>query len=113
MAFTHVGEKIKQVRKSKKITQVELAAKAGIAQTTISAIERGSNSPTVTSLTLIASALEIDAMELIDFNKKTATQESDSKRIEVIEVYERLNDDSKRQAAAYLRFLLNEQDKKA
>ena len=60
-----VGERIKEMRRKKKITQVELAQKSGVRQTTISAAETGVNQPSTTTVALIASALGCTVAELL------------------------------------------------
>lgn len=60
-----VGERIKEMRRKKKITQVELAKISGVRQTTISAAETGVNQPTTTTVALIASALGCTVAELL------------------------------------------------
>ena len=54
-----LGERIKQVRKDKNITQGELALRTGIPQSSISLYEKDVREPTLFSFLLIADALEI------------------------------------------------------
>lgn len=63
-----VGKKIKELRESKGLSQVELVGKMSgeIDPTNISRIESGRTNPTVFTLFRIAEALEIQAKELID-----------------------------------------------
>jgi transcriptional regulator with XRE-family HTH domain len=53
----HIGDAIKLVRKSKYMSQVQLADKAGITQAALSQIENGTR-PGVDTLNAIAKALE-------------------------------------------------------
>ena len=46
-----------EARLAKKLTQEELAQKAGVTQTTIARIESGTNNPTITTITRVAQAL--------------------------------------------------------
>lgn len=57
-----------KIRKEKKLTQKELAKKAGVSQSTISAIENYSKSPSIATVNKIAIALNIDSMKLIKNN---------------------------------------------
>ncbi len=41
-----VGERVKKARKAEKLNQTQLSKKAGIAQSTLSALERGHNTTT-------------------------------------------------------------------
>lgn len=54
-----VGERIKQLRKLKKITQQELANKAGLSNMTIYHIEKGNKQPSADTLAKIADVLNV------------------------------------------------------
>lgn len=56
---TTIGERIKQARKSKKVTLVDLGAKIGISASSISKIEIGINNPADRTVKLIAQALGV------------------------------------------------------
>lgn len=55
---------VKDLRKKKNLTQTQLAQIAGVAQSTISDLEDGTNSPRLKTLDKIATALEIPTHEL-------------------------------------------------
>jgi transcriptional regulator with XRE-family HTH domain len=59
-----IGEQIRELRRVRGLTQSELAEKSGLATNTLSLIERGLSSPTVSTLQKIASALGIDINNL-------------------------------------------------
>ena len=59
-----LSEKLKKIRKEKKITQAELARKSGLSKTYISLIERGNQGVRVDTLNKIAKALEVPFEEL-------------------------------------------------
>lgn len=60
-----IGERIKYWRKKRGFTQADLARKLEISPVNISQIENGSRSPTISTLELIASALEVELSDLI------------------------------------------------
>lgn len=60
-----VGARIKQMRRERKITQVELSRLTGISQSSISDIENLTNNPSTTTLLLIASALGCTVAEIL------------------------------------------------
>lgn len=62
------GRKIKDLRRSKKITQLELAEKIGSSKTTVSSWERGANKPTVENIQAISVALNIPITYFFDNN---------------------------------------------
>lgn len=62
----HVGLRIRELRRAKAITQVDLAGLAGVPQSTISAYERGAiESPGFREIRRIARALDVSAPELL------------------------------------------------
>jgi len=61
-----LGEKIKQIRLHKKLSQEDLALKCEIEISQISRIERGVVSTGINNIFLIANNLEIDIKELFD-----------------------------------------------
>ena len=63
-----LGQRIRKLRKDKKITQEQLAEMVGIDPKNISRIEKGNNYPTAENLTSIAKALNVDIYELFVFN---------------------------------------------
>lgn len=52
-----IGEALRKARRNTGLTQVQLSQRTGLSQTLISAIERGSQSPTLTSLVLLTRAI--------------------------------------------------------
>ena len=62
-----VGDRIRRERKKKGFSQKKLAALSGIAQNSIGNYERGDRSPTMAVVKKIATALEVDLSELVEF----------------------------------------------
>ena len=58
------GKQVAALRRSKNLSQEELADKCGIHRTYIGALERGEKSPTLNTIEKIANALEITIKEL-------------------------------------------------
>ena len=63
----NIGKRIKELRKSKNLSQEKLAELADIAQNTLSYIENGTNFCSVDTLDRIITALEVEPNELFDF----------------------------------------------
>lgn len=63
-----IGERIKNIREQRKISQKELAKKIGVSNSRLSNWELGINRPDVDSLALICKALGISADILLDIN---------------------------------------------
>lgn len=59
------GEKIRQIRKQKKISQEELAFRASLHRTYISDIERGTRNVSLENIEKIAKALNITPEKLL------------------------------------------------
>jgi len=52
-----LAESMIKARLAKKLTQEQLAVKAGVTQTTIARLESGTNNPTIATVSRVASAL--------------------------------------------------------
>ncbi len=59
-----LGENIKLIRKSKKLTQFQLAEKANVSEDTIKSLEQGRTWCSEKTLSQITDALEIDVVKL-------------------------------------------------
>lgn len=70
-----IGNKIKQFRKDKGLTQKELATKLGVAEITIRKYESGDREPKLDQLQKIASALDVAVEELIKGDVPITNQE--------------------------------------
>ena len=55
---------LKAIREAKGLTQVELARRAGLSNTTISRVENDLSSPTIPTLRVLAQALDMSASDL-------------------------------------------------
>jgi transcriptional regulator with XRE-family HTH domain len=64
-AVVYIGEKLKQVRTRRLLTQDELAETAGVSQSTIANIERNNAEPQFRTIRKLAKALDIDPTELL------------------------------------------------
>ena len=62
-----IGETIYRLRKSRKMSQKELAEKAEISDVTLSRIENGAASMNILTLVKIAKALSVREGEIFDF----------------------------------------------
>lgn len=60
-----VGEKIREIRLAKEMTQVDLAEKLGVTQSMIGQYERSKKPPKFDTILKIAEALEVEPGELI------------------------------------------------
>ena len=61
-----IGERIREQRLKLKMTQEELSNEAEVPLSQIGRIERGENNPTISTLYVLAKALETDLKFLVD-----------------------------------------------
>ena len=61
----YIGDKLKEVRTRRLLTQDELAEKAGVSQSTIANIERNNAEPQFRTIRKLAKALDIEPTELL------------------------------------------------
>jgi len=62
------GENLRKIRKKKGLTMMELAFEADIEYSQIAKIERGVSNTTISTVHLLAKALEVKPIELFRFN---------------------------------------------
>jgi transcriptional regulator with XRE-family HTH domain len=69
--MNEIGEKIKELRKKKGLSQEELADSAGINLRTIQRIENNESEPRGNTMNLICKVLDIHAEDILDYGKQT------------------------------------------
>ena len=62
-----IGSRIKELRKSKGLSQEALAEKAETSPNYLSRMERGTENPTLDMLIKLSTALEVEMWEMFDF----------------------------------------------
>jgi transcriptional regulator with XRE-family HTH domain len=67
-------DRLKAARLRKLLTQAELAARAGMTESTVNRLERGLQAPRISSVRKLAAALGMPADELIDWDTEHADQ---------------------------------------
>ena len=75
-----IGQRIKEIRTSKKITQQQLAEMINIDQRSLSAIECGNNFPTK-NLLKIANPLGVELKEIFDYEHISLSEDEKIKEI--------------------------------
>jgi ribosome-binding protein aMBF1 (putative translation factor) len=63
------GRKVKDLRRSLKLSQADLADDAGIRRALVSDIERGEANPTLNSIVRLATALDVEPAELLSLDR--------------------------------------------
>lgn len=63
------GKRVRYLRSTKRLTQEQLAERAGISVDFLSLIERGKNSPSFDNLQELSDALGVAVMELFNFKE--------------------------------------------
>ena len=69
--MNEIGEKIKELRRKKGLSQEELAEQAGINLRTIQRIENNESEPRGNTMHLICKVLDIHAEDILDYGKQT------------------------------------------
>lgn len=108
-----IGEKIKQLRKEKRMTISELAEKAGVAKSYLSSIERNLQSnPSIQFIEKISQVLDVSVNDIINDDNSILESDLDSEWMKIVkEAME--SGVSKEQFKEYLEFnkWRQEQDK--
>lgn len=84
----NVGNKIKEIRKAKGLSQEQVAEKIGIDRAQYSRVETSKSKPTLTTLEKIGNALEVD---LIEFFKEDGNYDINSYRQSLVEKVKLVN----------------------
>ena len=103
-----VGDNIKRMREAANMSQNGLAKKAGIAQATLSAIERSTKNPSVETVKLLAVALGCAASDLMGESPKTEKAQeipSDPLRASIIRDYDLLPPEARQLVRQYIDLL--------
>lgn len=64
-----IGERIKQIRSEKNISQQDLAAKCNFEKSNLSRLEAGRTDPKLSTLEKVATGLDVTLSELFNFQK--------------------------------------------
>ena len=66
-----LGQRVADLRKTRQLTQPELAKRVGCSVEFISLVERGVNAPSVAGLEVFAKALKVEVVDLFTFSQRT------------------------------------------
>lgn len=80
-----VGEKIKLLRKEKKLTLEQLSGKSGVSKSMLSQIERGRTNPTLAILWSLTRSLDI---ELADLLNRPDTKEKPAHKLDAVRAHQ-------------------------
>lgn len=106
-----VADNIRNLRKKRGISQEGLAARSGVSQSAISAIEKGDRSPSETTIVLLAEALRVSVAELFGEKEKTAASDGDGIKGEIANLLLGLSDDELHHMREYAEFLKSRRGK--
>lgn len=101
-----VGNNLREIRQSLKITQADLSKRAGIKQPTISAIENGINKPALETLMLLSNALGCTVSDLI--GETVPKPAPDSKSDYLMSIFMQLNESGKSMLIAQAEIILQQ-----
>lgn len=102
-----VGDNIKRMREAANMSQNGLAKKAGIAQATLSAIERSTKNPSVETVKLLAVALGCTTADLMGESPKTEKEQEallDPLLLQILDTARQLTPERRRRLLDYARF---------
>lgn len=94
--MVNVGNRIKQVRTAKNLSQKEIALKVGIDQAQYSRMESGKVEPTLSSLEKIAGALDVKISELLDEENTLDINSYDKTTYDKLRLVEELDETEKK-----------------
>jgi len=104
----NLGEKLKEIRKNKRLTIADLAQKTGLSNGYLSNVERNLNSPTIESLRKIVDALSISLVDLFQEEEEVTDVVRKDERVTIVRsddnsiIYELLSPTNKKSMEAML-----------
>ncbi len=101
------SDRLKAIRKEKKLTQKEVASRCGIAEPTIRKYESGKLNPKWETVQKIAKALEVDSAVLMGWEERSAIITEEVKAIEkqekkLLQSFRKLNPDGQKKVIDYI-----------
>ncbi len=84
------GKRIKQLRKSRGLTQESLAEKANLESTYIGAVERGERNLTIDNIEKIAKGFNIEPYKLFISQPKVKVEEPNLTKEQILEILENI-----------------------
>lgn len=97
-----VFERIRDIRKTKGLSQQEVADKMGIDRAQYSRIETAKASPTLNSLERIAEALGVDLADLFTDDRSYDINSYDSSIVDKVRLIEELDEEYKKSIYAFI-----------
>lgn len=88
-----IGERIKNLRKERSLTQVELAKKSNISRSYLTDIENNRYNPSVETLKAIANSLEVTLSDILSDESKEITSLNDRDKKSITNDLKKLMDD--------------------
>ncbi|MCQ4922963.1 helix-turn-helix domain-containing protein [Tissierella carlieri] len=107
----NIGERIKKIRKSIKMSQIEFSKKIGISQGTLSEIENGNNNPSIETLIKIKEMTNLDIDEII--YGKNNNKNLEDEEINIINKYRKLDDRDKIRVETYIDYIYLEKSQES
>lgn len=103
---TEIGREIALRRKALRISQSELSRRAGLKQTTISAIERGINKPAYETILLISEALGCQVGDLFGCESGPGSADLTMQEKSMLDLFRQLNADGREILLKYAESIL-------
>src|SRR5215217_4576739 len=96
-----VGRKIRELRKERKLTQVELSARLGIQQSDLSRMEKGEYRVSLDTLFRILAEFQ---MSIGEFFEGVAKESITPRDVKIIQNFNSLSDDAQREVEDFIAF---------
>ncbi|MEM7048256.1 MAG: helix-turn-helix transcriptional regulator [Acidobacteriota bacterium] len=102
-----VGQKIRQLRKERRLTQTELSSRIGIQQSDLSRMEKGEYRVSLDTLFRILAEFKMGIGEFFeDLNHETITPRD----VQLIRQFRQLDDDAQREVEEFIAFKRGQRD---
>lgn len=92
----NIGEKIKQIRKDKNLSQQDVADKISMHRVQYTRLETGKSEPTVSTLEKVAQALEVDITDFFKADTSYDVTTYDKSLVDKVRMIDELEDSQKK-----------------
>ena len=105
--MSNFADNLRRLRKSRKLTQTDLADKLGVGRSALSMYELGNREPDFETLETIADFFNVDMDFLVGREKEKTPVELDERELDTINRYRRLSEEKQSLVQAFLDTLEN------
>lgn len=104
VSLEYIGQRLRELRKSKGLSQQDVADRLGIPQSNLSRIENGKQRLNLTVLAGILSIYEMEMDDFFSFSPEGPARPLDGEEQRILNFYRRLDEEGRQEVREFLEF---------